>query len=301
LLRWSVYGKQDDLLDFALTKRYRSRFGMNNDLGDAEKRFDDLLEKYGFGFTDEFDKVLLEGIRSGFFDLPKLKAGADTLQEKYKHDAAQQALDRPWQNYRDSFDDNGDEIAAELFQMTKTHIAHVTVSYLDAVVSFLKRMHRDAEAKEAIGLFMRHNAHEPRSAFDVNDTVQRPSDPDVSLAIAEKHSSYDDKRNPADVLFQIATNSGWGEEDIALLSKLSPDDFYAMFKTLRGLELRSVVRQALEYARRSLAAGDKDYRTIGTNALTALKRLGAESPLNAQRIEGLYNIREHERFLKKKD
>ncbi|MGY4433127.1 hypothetical protein ACVWWO_005604 [Bradyrhizobium sp. F1.13.1] len=301
LFGWAVYGKQDELLDFALTKRYRSRFGMNGELGDAEKSFDDLLEKFGFGFADDFDKVLLDGIMSGFFDLPKLKACADTLQEKYKHDAAQQALDRPWQKYRDSFDDNGDEIAAELLQATKSHIAQVTVSYLDAVVSFLKRMGRDAEAKEAIDLFMKHNANEPRAAFDINNTVQRPSDPDVSLAISEKHSSYDDKRNPADVLFQIAKNSGWGEEDVALLSKLSPDDFYAMFKTLRGLELRSVVRQAMEFARRSLAAGDKDYRTIGTHALTALKRLGAESPLNAQRTEGLYNIREHERFLQKKD
>jgi hypothetical protein len=258
LFGWAVYGKQDTLLDFALTKRYRSRFGMNGDLGDAEKGFDDLLENYGFGFTDDFDKVLLDGIRSGFFDLPKLKAAGDTLQEKYTNDAAQQALDRPWQKYRDSFDDNGDEIAAELLQATKMHIAQVTVSYLDAVVSFLKRMGREAEAKEAIGFFMAQNANEPRSAFDINNTVQRPSDPDVSLAIADKHSSFDDKRSPTEVLFQIAKNSGWGDEDVILLSRLSPDDYYAMFKTLRGLKLRSVVRQAMEFARRSLAAGDAD-------------------------------------------
>jgi hypothetical protein len=301
LFGWAVYGKQDELLDFILTKRDRSRFGINNDIGDVEKRFDDLLETYGFSYADEFDKMLLEGIRSGFFDLPELKTIADAFQEKYKHEVAQQALDKPWQRYRDSFENNGDEIAAELLTVMKIHVAQVTVSYLDAAVSFLKRMGREAEAKQAIGLFMEHNANQPRSAFDISNTVQRPSDPDVALAMTEKHSSFDDKRSPADVLFLIAKNSGWGDEDVALLSKLSPDDYYAMFKSLEGLKLRSVVREALEFARRSLAAGDKDYRAIGTNALIALKRLQAESSLNAQRVEGLYNIREYERFLQKKD
>jgi hypothetical protein len=58
--------------------------------------------------------------------------------------------------------------------------------------------------------------------------------------------TFTDDREPAEVLFNIAKSHGWNEEDIVLLSKLTPDDYYTMFKTLRGLKLRTVGKKALE-------------------------------------------------------
>jgi hypothetical protein len=133
---------------FALNKRYRSRFGLNDDkISEAEKGLDSLLERYGFALTDDFDRVLLDGVRSGFFDVSKLKTNAEILQDKYNNDAAQKALDLPWQKYRDSFDNNGNEIASELSNAIRDRVSNVTVSYLDAAVSFLKGMGRDEEAR----------------------------------------------------------------------------------------------------------------------------------------------------------
>ena len=37
------------------------------------------------------------------------------------------------------------------------------------------------------------------------------------------------------MLFKIAKDHGWNEEDIALLSKVTPHEFYEMFKRLRAL------------------------------------------------------------------
>ena len=105
----------------------------------------------------------------------------------------------------------------------------------------------------------------------------------------DKFAEYEDKRDPAVVLFDMAKNHGWSDEDIVLLSKLTEDDLYKMFKTLRGLELRSVIRKALELEKQC-QAGDERYVAIGKNTLSALQRLAKESAVNAQRVSGLYNI-----------
>jgi hypothetical protein len=74
-----------------------------------------------------------------------------------------------------------------------------------------------------------------------------------------------------------------------LLSKLSEDAFYKMFKSLRELEQRTVIRKALELGKQGSAA-DTRYTDIGRNALAALIRIGKESDINAQRVSGLYNV-----------
>lgn len=48
-----------------------------------------------------------------------------------------------------------------------------------------------------------------------------------------------------------------------------------------------------------MGTNDRDYKTISTNALIALKRLGEESPVNAERVRGLYNIDQDDRVFRK--
>jgi hypothetical protein len=68
----------------------------------------------------------------------------------------------------------------------------------------------------------------------------------------------------------------------------TPDEFYAMFRRFRGLELRSVIKKALELGRQG--TGDPAYAAIGANALAALTKLRGESAINEQRVSGLYQV-----------
>jgi hypothetical protein len=290
LFGWAVYGKQSALLDFALNKRYRSRYGLNDGkLSDDEKALDDQLEAYPFGVTDAFDRVLLEGIKTGFFDTPQLLKEAAELDQTYKNAKIQEVLNKPWDDYRESFDDNAELVGTGLSEAIKNHTAHVTLSYIDGAIGFLKRMGKPELAAAALARWIEENAGLPKASFDVVNLPFAPQDPDLVQAMRDKFASYEDNREPATVLFDMAKNHGWNDEDVTLLSKLSEDDFYKLFKSLRGIELRSVIRKALELGKQG-QAGDARYPAIERNALLALKKLSKQTAMNAQRIRGLYNI-----------
>lgn len=296
LLGWCIYGHQDELLDFAQNKRYRSRFGLNKDgITEKEKEFDDFLENYGFALVDAFDRALLDGIKIGFFDFAKLKDEAKKLDAVFKDQETKELLDKPWAIYRDSFDDNQDEFVTSLLDVFSRKMPAVPLSTLDAGVAFLKRFGKAEEAMKAIDGYMKVNDRLPRSEFDLSNIFNPPQDPDVCAALRQKFDSFEDKREPAEVLLAIAKNSGWNDEDIVLLSKLSADNFYDMFKTLRGADLRRVVRRALDFITNQ--SDDPMYLRVGNNAYSALKKLGDETSFNAERVRNLYNLAAVERAL----
>lgn len=295
LLGWCIYGKQTELLDFAKNKRYRSRFGLNKDNNEQERAFDDFLEGYGFSLVDSFDKVLLDGINTGFFDFAKLKEEAKKLGDIYKDKETKELLDKPWVLYRDSFDDNEDEFVESLLDVFDKKISMVPLSTLDAGVAYLKRFEKPNEAAKAIEEYLKANDGMPRGEFDLANISNGPQDPDVCAAIKKKFESFEDKRDPTAVLLEIAKNSGWNDEDIVLLSKLKPDDFYTIFKTLRGADLRRVIRRAVDFITTNLE--NPAYLTIGKNAYLALKMLGEETRFNAERVLNLYNLPFIERAL----
>ncbi len=141
---------------------------------------------------------------------------------------------------------------------------------------------------KVISTWIEANKSQPKAFFDNLAEAFPVRDEDLRKAMDARLHTFIDARDPVDVLFQIAKNSGWSDEDIALLSKLAPDDFYSLFKTQRGLQLRTAVRKALELGQTGLV--DARYRLIASNARKALQQLASESSINAQRVTKLYEV-----------
>ena len=53
--------------------------------------------------------------------------------------------------------------------------------------------------------------------------------------------------NPEQILDKIADRDGWSGEDLAQLSKMSADDFVAIFKSRDGYELKRALQGALKF------------------------------------------------------
>ena len=77
-------------------------------LTEEEKRWDALLDKYGFTRTDEFDLKLLDGINQGYFDEPGLAIEASKLDDKRKAELVEGSFSDAWRLYHDTFDNNAD-------------------------------------------------------------------------------------------------------------------------------------------------------------------------------------------------
>jgi hypothetical protein len=88
-----------------------------------------------------------------------------------------------------------------------------------------------------------------------------------------------------DVLVALGKESGWSVDDIQFLAKRSPDDYYQLFSSLEGDELKLAVRGAFKF---STTFSNSSLETkIWKDATDALTRLIAQSPLNRIRAQKL--------------
>jgi hypothetical protein len=62
---------------------------------------------------------------------------------------------------------------------------------------------------------------------------------------------------------------------------LTIDDYYDLFKAIKGIDLARIIRTALEFRGR---ADRPEYGEIGRKAEEALKRIAVESRLNRERV-----------------
>jgi hypothetical protein len=209
------------MLDFVVHKRGKGLYGTSpeHDLTEDEKVLDALLDGYGFQMADEFDLILLEGIRSGYFDERRLLDSAARLNEKVKAMSSEKSLEAGWRLYHDSFDDNETEVVDALIVTFQEHVKFVTPVNLDGTVRLLKDL-GGYDTNELIEYYMSER-NESREFFDLSESPFGDSvlDEDVRKAFAKKLATFKDHRWVTDVLIRIFKEHGWGRDDIALLGR----------------------------------------------------------------------------------
>ena len=84
------------------------------------------------------------------------------------------------------------------------------------------------------------------------------------------------------VLSRIAIKNAWNREDISVLASTTPEEYYLLFKKLRGDILSSYIEKCLSFATHSNA--DPDSIKIKENVDAALTRIGSENQMNLLRV-----------------
>jgi hypothetical protein len=153
LFGWATFAKKTKLLNYVVKERRRSFYGLGEEkITDEQKGFEAFLDAYPFGQVDDFDRALLDGIAAGFFDIAQLIHYAKLLEQNYGKQTLDAEVQKPWEAYRDSFDENGDEVCASLIATTHAHASELSVSYIESAVRFLKDMNRKKDALAIVTL-----------------------------------------------------------------------------------------------------------------------------------------------------
>jgi hypothetical protein len=284
LFGWAYFSKKDDLLDFSVRRRGHIFDGIGDEkMSEDEKTWDTMLEAYGFGSTDELDAALLDGIKNGFFDEDLLVRKAERLHEQHRDNASRAALESAWRTFHDTFDNNDNQVIPRIIAAARAHISHVTPINLSGTMKLLKGVGEEKEALELLAHFIK--SHEgSRETFDLdsNPFGYEIDDPHLRAAFAEKLVEIVDERDPSEILIGIDADKSWGAKDIEVLSRLSADDFYKLFKSTKAIDLRRSVRAALYLGRGN--PSEPQYAQITQRATEALKRISKDSPVNKMRV-----------------
>jgi hypothetical protein len=270
---------------FDVIWRRASRFisGQGKDvIGERDAAWNALLDAYGFNGVDEFDLALLEGIRDGYFDEISVKACARKLGQQINERATYDVFDKAWKLFHGSFDNNADEIAEGMVAGFIKNAHRINLGDVHGTVQLLKSLGKRQEAMKVIDAYVRQNANN-KVAFDRSTQMfgDQLTDPDFIDALDNKFKTFAEEQTVLTVL--LSMKDGWSADNIAFLRKAEVEAYYHAFKSLSGDTLRKVISNCLQFERiGNVGEAEKE---VAARARKALERIGAESPLNALRVQ----------------
>lgn len=283
LFGWSKYQKDDQPPPFDFLKDFKRLSGLFRDKENPPEndvRWSALMKEYKFANVDDFDTAIYSVIDSGLYSREVLLTAAEKQSQGIAKDKQTQAISEAWDLYHDSFENNEKEVMDQIFKATAENAKVLSPSNLEGAVRTLKEFDRKEKAAELIKKYVEERGTE-KEIFDLKHQPfgSDVKDPDVIKAFEEKLSAFVDTRNPADVLEGMIINRGWNPAEEELVSKLSEDDFYKIFKAEKKTRLHRVVKAALR-----LGQGNQDLTSITEKATNALIRIAKENKLNANRV-----------------
>ena len=285
LFGWTVY--QSDLApSIAFIKTfdfYRTPINQDKQETPEETQWRVMLSSLGFQNFDEFDALILKSIQNGYFDESAIEKAAKQFEEALRRQNDNESFHAAWEKYHGSLSTGQEEVLDELYNAFIKSVLLISPTNADGTITLFRILGRDKQADELIKFYI-DNRNESKSFFDPENLhFGRIQDPKFADAVDKKFKSYVDDRDPKDVLMKLAMSQGWNPEDIDLLSNLSVDQYYTLFKTTTGNDLSTIIRKALHFGRFENA--DEQMKAISSRAKEALIRIGDESAINKERIK----------------
>lgn len=284
LFGWAHYQPEGaPTLDFLATKLSLENFSLDRESEPSpeEAAWKALLESYGYRYTDEFDLILIEGVKNGYFDRKKVKKHAEALNRQVQAATAIGSMKESWNLFHDSFDDNQELVLNTLHTSFKQNLRFVTPSSLSELVKLFRELGRTEEALEMIQYYV-ENREQDRRLFDLSqqDFGFRVTDPDVIKAFAGKCASLPNKLDLRESLLKLSDH--WNDNILAALSSAPVDFYYQTFKEANGEDLSRMIDGTLRFDR--VVNATDQMKQITLRGKEALKRIGKESTLNAIRV-----------------
>lgn len=287
LLGWAIYAP-----DIAPSLEYIQRRSSGADLIRLDKNkpvpkeeaaWYALLNSYGFAGIDEFDLVLLDGVRDGFFDPSLVQKYGSKLNDEIKATTLGTSFFDAWGMFHNSFEDNQNEVLDAILQSALNGALRINLINLSGTVSLFKELGRPQQAAEMLKHYITTHEND-RELFNLQNYPfsSDVKDPDVIRAFNDKFATFKSDRDPKTILLSMANTNGWGPDDITFLSALPIEGYYQIFKGSKGSELRSIINVCLQFDR--IGNATQDMTEISKRAKDALRRIGKESAINARRV-----------------
>lgn len=269
-------------------------------LGDFSRTFEDILDddakptesskwnalltSYNFSQLDEFDGVIYQAVRAGHIDPELLHREARSLEKRFKAADADQSFKHAWDLYHDSFDDDADVITAALAEAIERTPDAISPMSLSRTIFLLQDLHWKGMTEELVAGYVAAHDDEPAEFWDLSRSSfgGEAIHPLIQRAFKVRLTDYSGRRNPVSLLETIARDRSWGSEDVKFLASLSSEEFYAIFKALRGSQLSRVIVGALMF--KNIGNPDTAMIELTNNAVAALRRTGLESSINRRRV-----------------
>jgi len=194
LFAWSVYEpSRAPSVQFLDKQSTGSGFEdkKSENLPEKEVAWRALLRAYGFTHLDEFDRVLLDGTKNGYFDVLAVERCATALDREVKAAKLNNSFWQAWGMYHDSFDENQDRVLDAIYESFLKSAQYITPTNMNSTVILFKALGRPMQAAEMIRVYVECGSGE-RELFKPGayPFFGETPDPDVTKAFEDQSSLF---------------------------------------------------------------------------------------------------------------
>jgi hypothetical protein len=249
-----------------------------------ELRWRATLHAYGYMWTNEFDLVLMDAVKKGYFDDERLTAEARKESAKFIKGRREGSFEAAWRGLHDSFGDDEKEVLDGIRDAFFKNIENVTPVNLSGTVTLFKRLGRVEQASDMIARYIEAR----RDETGLFDLAQHPfggyvEDDDVRAAFEKVAAERHEK--PCFATLLAEANEDWSPERLEALAAAPVEEYRKAFKSHSDKELRQLLTNALHFA--NVGGTTEPMREMTEKARKALLTIAQESRLNALRVNRL--------------
>jgi hypothetical protein len=254
-------------------------------LDENKKIWAEQLQSYRFGHADPLDKLIIEGVDQGIYDLESINVQVQILQKQVEYGDNHKKYEDAWETFHDSFSNNEDHLVSQIESAVRESYASIAPPRFAVTYELLISLGRINEAEALLDFYLQ-NKHAIPADWDLSGSIFGGE-----ITNARILQAYNLKKNiPRDfdvksLLLKLANDRSWDPEQIEFLSRVPPSQYVSLFKETRGRELRDVMRGAL-FFREEI---EPPYSTMTQAVYVALRTIASESALNRVRVSR-YNV-----------
>jgi len=295
VLCWSYYGSDKTLsYSYILEKLSGNSWGdlfgnEKSEKSEEDKTYDSLRISLSLQGAD-YDKIISNLLEYGYTNQEIFQKIIIELSEASKENEARNRINKAWNIYTDTFDQNLEEFLNEIKSIIEEDMEYLRLSGFSSLIDILDE--NEIQASGYIDSYVElHNEllsnidpNESWGSGNINNEYLRSK---VSeLYIASKNINIDD------VAIKLATSRGWNPDDIEYLCSLD-EDFYYQWMQSTPEDMVTKIRSGLLLFRRMQTSNEEEkkrYKKITSDVVSALRRIGSESELNKNRVRNIYEI-----------
>lgn len=263
----------------------------NKEETEEQKTWKTIINNYGYNATDNLDLLLSKVIQTGYVIQDEITEKADEKNREIIAYKAGNSYRNAWDLFRDSFDDNRDDVVNTLYEKIKASIKHVRPDNLDDSVRLFRGLGENEKAEEIIDFFIgsKNENIELFNPDNFSDFGRGISDQSIRDKFTAIYQSSVTEETAEQVLERISGKDGWHPKDTAILSNTSVDQYYNLFKSINdGKRCSSFIRTCLQFG--AFSNANNEYKEIANRTTEALKIIARECKINELRVRG-YGIK----------
>jgi hypothetical protein len=244
-------------------------------------RWNMVLNRYGYQFSDEIDLAVAHGIEQGFIDREKLIPLCYFKQKEVEIQNASAKWDKAWKIFHGSFKENEDDIALAFEEGMKDIASSTSTSQYSSGLMVLRTIGEDEKADELIEFFIDQRRETPE-VFNVDNAFSfEVKDKLFIEKLRESYLELKPEQTVKDILELRRGKNSYNSSEVEILARLKTEEIYELFLSFEEEELTDYIRVFM------LLAGSSE--ALATKVNEVLDKIANISKLNTYRMAKFRN------------